>query len=99
VVLCPARLVEVKGSSLLLEAWGSFTQGLNGELVLAGRVNSGHAGIAQWSLGLAGSVNPGCCSHDELLRSTQSPRLRRGSSSLTSAPVSMRYSRSSDLRP
>jgi len=71
VVLCPARLVEVKGHRFLLEAWRILQRrGLNGELWLAGqgelrtRLES-----LSGALGLAGSVKfLGAVPHDELLK-------------------------------
>ena len=71
VVLCPARLVEVKGHSFLLKAWQILQRrGLDAELRLAGhgelrpqleRLSS--------TLGLAGSVKfLGAIAHSELLK-------------------------------
>jgi glycosyltransferase involved in cell wall biosynthesis len=71
VLLCPARLVEVKGHRFLLEAWRILrSHGLEGELWLAGQGE-----LRAWleslseALGLAGSVKfLGAVPHSELLK-------------------------------
>jgi glycosyltransferase involved in cell wall biosynthesis len=71
VVLCPARLVEVKGHRFLLEAWRILQRrGLNAELWLAGRgeLRERLESLSR-ALDLAGSVKfLGAVPHDELLK-------------------------------
>ena len=71
VVLCPARLVEVKGHRFLLDAWRILQRrGLNAELWLAGQGEL-RARLESLSraLDLAGSVKfLGAVPHDELLK-------------------------------
>jgi len=71
VVLCPARLVEVKGHRFLLEAWRILQRsGLNAELWLAGQGElRPRLETLSRALGLAGSVKfLGAVPHDELLK-------------------------------
>lgn len=71
VVLCPARLVEVKGHRFLLEAWRILqSRGLSAELWLAGQGElRPRLETLSRSLGLAGSVKfLGAVPHDELLK-------------------------------
>ncbi len=71
VLLCPARLVEVKGHRFLLEAWRILrSRGLDGELWLAGQgeLRAGLESLSE-TLGLAGSVRfLGAVPHRELLQ-------------------------------
>jgi len=71
VVLCPARLVEVKGHRFLLEAWHILQgRGLDAELWLAGQGElRPRLETLSRALGLTGSVKfLGAVPHDELLK-------------------------------
>jgi glycosyltransferase involved in cell wall biosynthesis len=71
VVLCPARLVEVKGHRFLLEAWRILQRrGLNAELWLAGHGElRPRLETLTKALGLAGSVKfLGAVPHGDLLK-------------------------------
>jgi len=71
VVLCPARLVEVKGHRFLLEAWRILQRrGLNAELWLAGHGElRPRLEMLTKALGLAGSVKfLGVVPHGDLLK-------------------------------
>jgi colanic acid/amylovoran biosynthesis glycosyltransferase len=71
VVLCPARLVEVKGHRFLLEAWRILQRrGLKAELWLAGQGElRPRLETLSRALGLAASVKfLGAVPHDELLK-------------------------------
>jgi len=71
VVLCPARLVEVKGHRFLLEAWQILQRrGLDAELWLAGPGElRPRLETLSRALGLTGSVKfLGAVAHDELLK-------------------------------
>ena len=71
VVLCPARLVEVKGHRFLLEAWQILQRrGLDAELWLAGPGElRPRLETLSRALGLTGSVKfLGAVPHDELLK-------------------------------
>lgn len=71
VLLCPARLVEVKGHRFLLDAWRILrSRGLEGELLLAGHgeLRERLESLSE-TLDLAGSVKfLGAVPHRELLR-------------------------------
>lgn len=71
VVLCPARLVAVKGHRFLLEAWRMLQcRGVNGEMWLAGdgELRPEIQALSR-TLGLAGSIKfLGALEHSELLR-------------------------------
>jgi len=71
IVICPARLVDVKGHRYLLEAWRILRmRGVHGELWLAGDgVLRSHLESFAQSFGLQNSVKfLGTLGHDELLR-------------------------------
>jgi colanic acid/amylovoran biosynthesis glycosyltransferase len=71
VVLCPARLVEVKGHRFLLEAWQTLRRrGMDAELWLAGQGElRARLETLSKALGLTGSVKfLGAVPHDDLLK-------------------------------